>query len=355
MTTATRGGSEQHDRPGLRARLREDFDFAIMFSIGGFAALVIAGFAVYRFGSGNPIGGIVNCIIVVALCSVLAYGWRSGNTARTGTLFVLLASAACVTSSIVFGRTGAFWAYLVLWMNFTLARREIALALNLILTGILAANATLFDSGAERAVYVVSALMVTAFAWILSSRYAQQRRQLEYLATIDPLTNTGNRRLLQRDLERAVTAMRERRTPSVLAVLDLDHFKHVNDSRGHEAGDQVLVRLAGIVRARIRSSDGIYRFGGEEFVVLMPQARIDAMRPTLGDLHARLNTGLGEIAGSITVSIGAAELLPGENWSTWLGRADAALYRAKQGGRNRVVVAGDHTCASPDRRNAQIE
>ncbi len=341
MSSAPRDGSSTHDRQSLRERLRDDFDYAIMFSIGGFAAVVIAGFAIYRYGSGNAFGALVNVVIVLALTSVLGYGWRSGNTARTGAMFVLLVTLACVTSSLVFGRTGVFWAYLVLWMNFTLSRRAVALSLNLGLIAILAANAPLFDSAAERAVYVVSALMVTGFAWILSSRYAAQRSELERLATTDPLTGTGNRRVLQRDLERAVVAMRERHAPSVLAVLDLDHFKNVNDSHGHEAGDQVLVRLAAITRASIRGGDSLYRFGGEEFVVLMPNARMDGTRPILCDLHARLNSGLGEMAESITVSIGAAELVPGENWSTWLGRADAALYRAKQGGRNRVVVAGD--------------
>ena len=312
-----------------------------MFSVGGFAAVVIAGFAVYRFSSGNVPGGITNCIIVSLLASILVYGWRSGNTARASMMFVVMTSLACIASSILFGRTGAYWAYLVLWMNFSLTRRELALFLNLGMIALLAGHTELFDSGAERAVYAVSALMVTAFAWIISSRYAQQRRQLELLATIDPLTGTGNRRLLQRDLESAVAAMRERNVPSVLAVLDLDHFKRINDSHGHEAGDQVLVRLAQIVRSRIRASDGLYRFGGEEFIVLMPRIDMHAMRATLSDLHGRLNAGLGESADPVTVSIGAAELAPIENWSAWLGRADAALYRAKQLGRNRVVVAGD--------------
>jgi diguanylate cyclase (GGDEF)-like protein len=344
--------SDRHGASRLSARLRSDFDLAILISFGALAAVVIAGFAVFRFYSGNMIGGLANCAIVAALSAVLVYALRGGDTGRAATVFVLVTGLACIASSLVFGRTAVYWGYLVLWINFVLSQRQLAIAVNLAMVGALAAQGSLFDSGAERAIYLVTALLVTAYGWTFSSRYASQRRQLEILASHDPLTGAGNRRLLQHDLEMAIAATGSGAAPSVLAVLDLDHFKQVNDRHGHEVGDRVLVRLVEIARERLRKTDGLYRFGGEEFVVLLAHVGLVEARVALADLRERLNAGLGEVADAVTVSIGAAEQVRGEDWSGWLGRADAALYRAKQAGRNRVEVAGDAVDAVVGRRSS---
>ncbi len=344
--------SDRHGASRLSVRLRSDFDLAILISFGAFAAVVIAGFAVFRFYTGNVVGGLANCAIVVALSGVLVYAIRGGDTGRAATVFVLVTGLACIASSLVFGRTAVYWGYLVLWINFVLSQRQLAIVINLAMVWALAAQGSLFDSGAERAVYVVTALLVTAYGWTFSSRYASQRRQLEILASHDPLTNAGNRRLLQHDLEMAIAATGSGAAPSVLAVLDLDHVKQVNDRHGHEVGDRVLVRLVQIVRERLRKTDGLYRFGGEEFVILLTHVGLTQARGTLADLRGRLNDGLAEIAGAVTVSIGAAEQVRGEDWSSWMGRADAALSRAKQAGRNRVEVAGDPADAVAGRRPA---
>jgi diguanylate cyclase (GGDEF)-like protein len=344
--------SDRDGASSLSARLRADFDLAILISFGTFAAVVISGFAVFRFYSGNIVGGLANCAIVMALSSVLIYAVRGGDTGRAATVFVLVTGLACIASSLVFGRTAVYWGYLVLWINFVLSQRQLAIAINLAMVVALAAQASLFDSGAERAVYLVTALLVIGYGWTFSSRYASQRRQLEILASHDPLTNAGNRRLLQHDLEMAIAATGSGAAPSVLAVLDLDHFKQVNDRHGHEVGDRVLVRLVEIVRAQLRKADGLYRFGGEEFVILLAHVGIADACIALADLRERLNEGLAEVAGPVTVSIGAAEQRPGEDWSSWMGRADAALYRAKQAGRNRVEVAGDPVRATVGPRPA---
>jgi diguanylate cyclase len=336
------GGAEVREKPGALARLRADFDLAILFSFGLIAALVVAGFAIFRLLSGNLLGALVNCGVVVFLLAVMGYAWSSGNTRRAGALFVLVTAGGCIASTVVFGRTGVFWTFMVLWIHFVLTRRDIALAVNLTLILVVAAQGSLFEVGTERVAYAVTALLITTYGWIFSSRYDAQRQQLESLASHDPLTGAGNRRLLQHDLVGAVEAMRRHQQPAVLAVLDLDHFKRVNDALGHEAGDRVLVELIGIVRGRLRKADGVYRFGGEEFVVLLPHTEAAPARTLLQDLHRLINDGLGEgTPVAVTVSIGGAPLRPDEDWSTWLGRADAAMYRAKQSGRNRVVMHGD--------------
>ncbi|MEN3110755.1 diguanylate cyclase [Uliginosibacterium paludis] len=171
------------------------------------------------------------------------------------------------------------------------------------------------------------------------------REALHDQATRDPLTGLLNRRYLDEALPREIArSLREQRTLS-LVMLDLDHFKRVNDNFGHEAGDAVLSKSAAILRSNLRSSDLACRFGGEEFVVLMPGA-------TLAEAHERMERILHEVCATvfhldsvhlpgISFSAGVAEApRHGNNAESLLRAADRALYAAKEAGRQRVLDAG---------------
>ncbi len=166
--------------------------------------------------------------------------------------------------------------------------------------------------------------------------------ELTTLATTDPLTGAANRRQFFRTAE--AEAVRFARTGAVfaLAVLDVDHFKWVNDTHGHAVGDQVLVRLVASCRNRLRRTDLVGRLGGEEFALLLPATDRAAAVRTAEDLRLILAAETFDGADgpfSITVSIGVtAATDPGDDVEAMLGRADAALYAAKHGGRNAVRV-----------------
>jgi diguanylate cyclase (GGDEF)-like protein len=325
----------------LRARMREDFRLALMLLIGGTGVLVVSIFAVYRWHTGNVTGTLLNLAIVGSVGAVLALAARGDRRGIAPALFVLVATVASIFSAYVFGRTGIYWTFLVLWISFVLAPAWLALACNLaLLAAVLVGNRALFDTGHEWAAYFATGFMVTSYAWLVSHRLERQRARLQVQAEADPLTGAGNRRLMQRELDRVLRATAPTDSGGVLAVLDLDHFKQVNDAHGHEAGDRVLVRLVALLEQRLRKLDGVFRLGGEEFVLLLPGTTLAQATPRLFALQAELNRGLAGLPGAVTVSIGAAEHQPGEGWSQWLGRADAALYRAKQAGRNRVVLSG---------------
>lgn len=121
-----------------------------------------------------------------------------------------------------------------------------------------------------------------------------------------------------------------------LAVLDIDHFKRVNDTYGHLIGDEVLLLLARLMRANFRFHDQLYRFGGEEFVVLMRSDSVDHAYEALERLRERVQAYAFPQVGSITVSIGFSALLPNDTPSGAFGRADKAVYHAKENGRNQV-------------------
>ena len=311
--------------------------------------MAVAGFAVYRFLTGSIIGGVVDCAITLGLGAVVLYGWLGENVSRAGAIFVGFAVMACLASAFVFGGTASYWAFLVLSISFVVTSIQVALVANMVLVVSIAAQPALFSNLPERMIFAVTALLVTAYGWIFKSRYDAQRRALEEMATQDPLTHAGNRRLMGRNLVRAVEARNSPgHTPAVLAVLDLDRFKQVNDTMGHEAGDRVLVRLVEIVGDRLRHSDGLYRLGGEEFVVLLNDTDLSEARPVLNDLHRLFGEAMQGTPTPVTVSIGAAALWAGEDWSSWLRRADEALYRAKQLGRDRVEVDEDLGPRDPD-------
>lgn len=170
-------------------------------------------------------------------------------------------------------------------------------------------------------------------------RLRTSRQELEHLSVTDPLTGLDNRRRMMEALQNEV--LRSRRLKHGFAVLmaDVDHFKSYNDAHGHPAGDEVLKRVAKVLRETARDVDWVARYGGEEFFVLMPETRAHSAAETA----ERVRQSLAAIplpAGAVTLSAGVAEFpTHGDTGEALIRVADAALYEAKRRGRDRVVVA----------------
>ena len=178
----------------------------------------------------------------------------------------------------------------------------------------------------------------------LSIANIRLREELRNQSIRDPLTGLYNRRYLEETMEREIRrAVRSEQGLGVL-MLDLDHFQKFNDTHGHDAGDTVLRETAWFLLKSVRAEDLVCRFGGEEFVVILPvadlkvtQARAERIRTKLHELTVMHQ---GQSEGMVTVSVGVAELPQhGTSHHELLGAADAALYRAKREGRDRVAVA----------------
>lgn len=175
------------------------------------------------------------------------------------------------------------------------------------------------------------------------------RAQLERVATHDALTGVANRRLFIEQVQREVERNRRNGAGLGLLMLDLDHFKDVNDTHGHAAGDAVLIAFVQRCRAALRPSDVLGRLGGEEFAAVLPQVsreQLQAVAERVRHEVARQPYALPDgTVRTVTVSIGAAVALPAEDSDALLQRADRALYAAKHGGRDRVVL--DPTAPPP--------
>ena len=167
--------------------------------------------------------------------------------------------------------------------------------------------------------------------------------QLQRLALLDPLTGLYNRRYLDQTAGQVLDQARTRGTPLTLLILDVDHFKRVNDTYGHAAGDQLLVALADLLRTHTRSADSVCRTGGEEFLLLLPQLPLDHAIERADQLRlafAAMSLRCGDRTLQATLSVGLANFpAHADRLETLMQLADAALYAAKRGGRNRVAVA----------------
>ena len=174
------------------------------------------------------------------------------------------------------------------------------------------------------------------------TRDISERKMLEAeltrLAATDPVTGVWNRHHGRKLLEaEASRPDRDGRRLSVLMV-DIDDFKSINDTHGHQLGDTVLVEVANRLTAAVRSTDTVVRWGGEEFVILLRDCALDDAVARAEHIRRRIADGVFSGVRTVTASVGAAELAPGDDLDSWLSRADAALYEAKRAGRNTVVA-----------------
>jgi diguanylate cyclase (GGDEF)-like protein len=164
----------------------------------------------------------------------------------------------------------------------------------------------------------------------------EKNKELEVLSVTDKLTGLFNRRKIDQVLDEELIRARRYDVDFCVIIVDLDHFKRVNDSHGHAAGDEVLVRLGQILRHTTRDADALGRLGGEEFLVVCRHSPLDMTLALANKIRAAIAahdfTGIGHV----TASFGVAACRGDDSAASLLARADAALYRAKDGGRNNV-------------------
>jgi diguanylate cyclase (GGDEF)-like protein len=171
------------------------------------------------------------------------------------------------------------------------------------------------------------------------------RETLRHQVIHDPLTGLFNRRYMGETFKREIARLRRKKAPLGVIMMDLDHFKRFNDTYGHEAGDSLLESLGKFLERQVRQEDIPCRYGGEEFVLILPEASLDVTQKRAEEIRQGVSqlqvSHRGKVLEMITLSLGVA-IFPehGANEDDLLRAADNAMYQAKAAGRNRVMVAG---------------
>jgi diguanylate cyclase (GGDEF)-like protein len=282
----------------------------------------------------------------VTLCVTLVFGVNAaalhrGQSPPIPFWALLVPTVPAVALSLRFqGIYGAFWCYpMVLFFYFALSRRMANVC----------SGALLLTTSAMVALYIGPPVAVRFFASLMLTIIvnnialnviAELQGKLLQQAIEDPLTGAFNRRHMEACLTEAIERNKRTKAPASILLFDIDHFKRINDEFGHAAGDAVLKDLVARIGNRARTLDVLCRVGGEEFVVLLPDTSGEAAATVADHLRGLIASWHPSRGGSVTVSIGVSELLPGDSIDDWMKRADERLYLAKQAGRNRVVASG---------------
>jgi len=331
----------------------------LMLVVSVVAGLAHAGFIFLFQHVGVPVLALANVasVLVYVLASILI---RRGK-ANTATL---LAAAEVLVHGVVatalIGWEAGFHLYLVLLLPFAVVsayyRPWVRIALAVGFSGGYMALDFMYRQAVPAVAvsapllgtlhYVNLATMLAIMAVLASTYYRLVRgseRRLHELACTDPLTQLRNRRFMMTVAQHEAAVFERGGRPLSILLGDVDHFKRINDQHGHAVGDGVLRAIARVLREGVREVDHVARWGGEEFLVLLPGTEIDEAEQVADRLRGAIQA-LVEVEGrrglGLTLTLGLAELQHGESVEQALMRADRALYEGKQSGRNRVVLAG---------------
>ncbi|MEA1888923.1 MAG: GGDEF domain-containing protein [Pseudomonadota bacterium] len=316
-----------------------DFRTKTTFGVAVTTLIFLSPFAIGQFIQGHLLLGTAS-LVVITLFAINAWQCKQGQ------YNVMLTFAGLVPAMIFFfvyafhsvGLISIFWCFpAVLAFYFMLPERQAWIA-NIAFIVIILPQAWVTLEFALAIRLLVSVTMVSIFTAIFVRVIANQQKTLERQAQIDPLTGLLNRTLLHETLEHAIHQNRTIGADMTLIALDIDHFKAINDTLGHSAGDTILRDIGKYLHKHTLSSDKVFRIGGEEFLVVLLKKDLQQglrMAEELRTAIASLATPLGN---SITVSIGVATLKLDEGWDNWMKRCDDNLYRAKNAGRNQVIA-----------------
>jgi diguanylate cyclase (GGDEF)-like protein len=322
------------DAPLARARNR------VMYAISILAVGFFLPFAVHDLRWGRyALGSAIVCVVLAFAADGLAL--HRGRKPPLPFALLLVPITAVITLSLATqGVMGAFWCYPTVLFSFFVLSRRMAIVCSLTLLAVATGFVLRFVGPRITIRFTVSLVLTILIVDVIQNIIRELERRLQEQAITDPLTGAFNRRHMEARLSEAVENARRGAAPASLLLIDIDHFKRINDEHGHDAGDAVLKGLVSFVRQRSRKVDLLFRMGGEEFVLLLPDTAEDEALVTAEDLRQSIAEAPLFDAVAVTVSIGIGGLRPQDSVEQWIKETDAAMYAAKQAGRNRVARRG---------------
>jgi diguanylate cyclase (GGDEF)-like protein len=309
----------------------------IMYLLALAILIFITPFAILNFYEGHFLLGLAVVAVIVTFC-IDGFAIHLKRRPPIPFKFLLLPTVAAIGITLASDAMhGALWCYPgVLLCYFVLPRRW-AITSSLALLAV-AAPTVMVSLDQDIAIrFVVSLTMTIVVIYIITDVIRELQVELLSQAITDPLTGAYNRRQMEFALDEAIERHQRTDAPASILLIDIDHFKHINDSFGHDAGDRVLKALVLLIKNRSRKLDRLFRMGGEEFLLLLPDTPAAAAMIQAENLRSRIADGSLLKGRQVTVSIGIAACRRDISQDTWIKTADNALYHAKATGRNRIV------------------
>lgn len=311
----------------------------LVLSSSGITLLFLFPSSLYRFFSNDFVLGSIYLLVSLMMMVAFYQAWHSKQIKYLKILTVISFMIAILGLIYLNDLEVVFWAYPAIGATYLLLPTHLAVTANIIF--IFNVLFLLFDkfNNKEALSFYLSLILICLFGYFYSLRTAHQNKKLINLACEDALTKLKNRRSFDEKVAEIMAHYQRRPYPISMMLLDLDEFKTINDSYGHKQGDKVLVDFARIVQSRIRSTDDIYRFGGEEFVVIANNSSLDDSGKLAESIRQHIANTSSLSKYNVTVSIGVSEILKKDDADSWFRRADRALYESKASGRNKVRLA----------------
>jgi diguanylate cyclase len=305
----------------------------ILSAAGAFGVLP---FMILRYMQGEWAAAILDTIIVVGFIALGIYVYKSHRVRLASYALSFFCMAGVVSTVYIIGPAQVYWVYPALMAVFYLVRPRVAIVLAILTVAALIPRLIGQVDSHSTTTILITIVVMSSFAFAFALITNRQREQLIQLATKDPLTGAGNRRRLDSKLNEVVNSFKRTGTTASMLLIDLDHFKKVNDVHGHAVGDLILKRITEIINFRIRVTDSLYRIGGEEFVVVLEGQTVERAEHLAEQLRTLVEANELVPDQPVTISLGVAELTANETTNDWIQRADEALYRAKHAGRNQT-------------------
>ena len=299
--------------------------------------LGIIPFAIYRIINEQWLLGIISSALLIGVFFTGLYVWITRNLRYPSITLAFLYISGMVAVVHVNGPSFIYWAFPTMAAVYFLIRPREAAIVNIV--AMVSLMPVLVElSKLEGFRILVTLLMNNMFAYIFSKHMRLHTNKLAKEATKDFLTGTDNRKLFDEKFKESLAWYKRKGVVSALIIMDVDHFKNINDQFGHAKGDEVLIKLASIIKKRIRITDHIFRIGGEEFAILLPETNVVFASFMAEELRQQIETSDLVENEPITVSFGVSECKQQDTEMDWFTRADNALYNAKNTGRNKVVA-----------------
>ncbi len=319
-----------------------DYRERVFYSLSIMVAILLLPLAIDSLLNGRHVIAFFNLLVILILAFDAVYMHYRGSFPIAPSLaFIALILNICV-SMLEQDLLGILWIYPTTVLLFFVLTRKVANILSalsvLLITGLAYYSRQPLQ---ETSIVIASMLLTILFANIIVKTIVNLQNRLRDISIIDDLTGAYNRRHLNDSLETALARLKRYDNTISLVLLDIDHFKRINDTLGHSAGDQVLKNIVNIIWTSLRSMDMVFRYGGEEFIVLLPEITLNNAQQVAEKLRSRIqNTDIIDHQ-HVTISAGVAQISAKETVDNLLKRVDDALYKAKNSGRNRVCIAGN--------------